>query len=289
MEKMFKNIAWIIIASIVCVALATLFGVLCGIDIGKLGEGAKNFKTIILITVLISGLVLIITSVTSFFTVREGGVKTTILAIGKYSRIQNIGPIVALGLAIAGMVINNEKLKEAGSETSSTGMIVLIVFFAASIGSTSFCGRGLKAYRKDKESFMYIAVSSFFVSIFMLAFLIVACFYMSKIGKLQEAGHAVGYAQAYSIFIVLADILSYFTLGLAAYFAHKYAPKVTMADADSKVLDDINVNISKLANNEKTNSKEEKDNVAKLREYKKQLDDGVITQEDFELKKKELL
>ena len=41
--------------------------------------------------------------------------------------------------------------------------------------------------------------------------------------------------------------------------------------------------------NEQTNDTTEKINIEKLKEYKKFLDDGIITQEEFEAKKKELL
>lgn len=50
-----------------------------------------------------------------------------------------------------------------------------------------------------------------------------------------------------------------------------------------------NVLISLVNNNSEKSNKEEKSVAEKIREYKKLLDDGIITQEEFEKKKDELL
>ena len=49
--------------------------------------------------------------------------------------------------------------------------------------------------------------------------------------------------------------------------------------------------LRKIAKQKETKQKEtvEKDNIEKLKEYKKLLDDGIITQEDFDKKKQQLL
>lgn len=56
-----------------------------------------------------------------------------------------------------------------------------------------------------------------------------------------------------------------------------------------KEANEIKPNVTKANTNKVKLEKNEKDDVSKLREYKKLLDEGIITSEEFELKKKQIL
>ena len=282
MEKKFKNIAWFSLASLACVAFATLFGMLAITSIKD--EGLKTLKTYLTIVILIAALVLVITNIMSFISLRNGEVKSTILSVAKQSRIQNIGPLLALVLSVLGIVV---PAVMDDKDPNRTLIILVVVTYALATFATAFNGRGLKAYRKDKETFSYIYVSSFITAVGLILFAIVSLICMVKIPKL-EGTHLVGYTIACSLFFILADVVSYVCLGIVTLYAQKMAPKLTLADADAKKLDDLNKNVEKLVNKD-TKENHETDNIAKLREYKQLLDDGVITQEEFNQKKKELL
>lgn len=285
MENKLKKLSWVIIGGITAIIIATLFGILALNEMKKAGQELNTFVTIGTTFVIISGIVSLISAITTFFTLRSGGIKTSIISLGRYSRVQNLGALVTFVLALIGLIKNHTVNNQSGIPS---GMMLLIISFVVALSTTGFAGRGLKAFRKDKESYMFICVSSFISAVAFLFFLIVAAVDTTKIGRIADIGHAVGFAQVYCVFAVLVDVVAYFTLGVGSYLVNKHAPNKTLADEDSESLKEIKEDLSKIAE-ARSNTNSQMDNISKLREYKRLLDEGVITQEEFETKKKELL
>ena len=289
MEEKLKKIAWINVAALGFVVIGAIFGVLAAFDLEKV-TGSSNLKYIILATVIVIAIILLVTGTMSFLSARNGNVKSSILATGKYSSIQNLGPTACFILALVGLIV---RANETDTDVNKGALFFLIGSFVIVLFALGFSTRGLKAYRKDKETFTFISFSSFFAVIALLVFGIGSVVAMLKIPGIENS-NAIGFLEVFAVMFTLADLLSYLCLGLMTLFAQKYAPKVTMADADSKAIYDLNENVNKLASNiEKKNEEEakpqEKDKFEQIREYKKLLDEGIISEEEFEEKKKELL
>ena len=248
----------------------------------KFTPDSDTLKYVMLAVVIIIAFVLALSSLVSFLSMRKGNIKSAILAIGKYTKIQNLAPFTSAVLALIGLFLG---AKKQGVDVNKGAIVFIVVTYFASIFTTAFSAKGLKAYRKDQESFSYISISSFIVVIALLLFGVGAAVAMSKIPGI-EGSHVVGYLEVFSIAFTLTDLLSYLALGISARYAEKYAPKTTIADADSNILSNIN---SKLDNISSEKPQMKVDPVEELRRYKALLDEGVITPEEFEDKKKQIL
>lgn len=284
MEKIGKKLSWLSLCTLIFVTLGTIFGCLVATEVGKYSDGGA-FKTIVLIIVLLAAAILVITNLIGFFTMRKGDLKTSLVAMGRQSSIQTIGPFLALILAIVGIFVS---ANEAGLQPNYVMVAILIVTFVAFGFVAGMNNRGLKAFRKDKGTYTYVATTSYIAAGILLVFGVVACVGMLQIPGL-DGTHVIGFAETFAIMFILANLVSYLSLGIFAFACEKYAPRVTMADADSADLSKINANVTKLVDNISTVPAKQTSNAEKLREYKSLLDDGIITKEEFEAKKKELL
>lgn len=279
MEKTCKRVSWISIVSIVVIVVGTIFGVLASLEF----KDDDFLKYGLMSVAILLGIVLTISNVVSFISMRQGNVKSSILSLGKHTKIQGIAPFAIFIFGIIG-VVNSPS--ESG-DVNYGAIVFLIVTFVLVLFVFGFNANGLKAYRKDKETYLYIAITSFLTVLALIVFMIGAGVAMAGVPA-AEGSHVVGYLETFAILFTVADTLAFLSLGIACVIGKKYAPKLTMADADAKKLDDISESINKLAQGG-VQSNGGKSNVEQLREYKKLLDEGIITKEEFENKKKELL
>lgn len=286
MENACKKVSWLNIVSIVVIVAGALFGVLASLEVDKSGDASLSvYKWLLMGVSILLAIILTISCVISFISMRQGNVKSVILALGKNTKFQSLAPFATMVLAVVGLV----NLAQQGQEVGGS-MVFVIVSYAVVVFAFGFNSNSLKAYRKDKETYSYTAITSFISVIALLVFAIGASIAMVNIPAV-EGSHLVGYLETFAILFTAADLLAYLMLGIVAIIAKKYAPKLTISDADASKLDDINNSIDKLAAAAQNNASSTKpvDNVTKLREYKKLLDEGIITKEEFEAKKKELL
>ncbi len=285
MEKISKRLSYLNLLSVIFVTIGTIFGILTAVELGNNVKDGAISRTIVLIVVLVAALALLITGITGFFTSRKGDVKTTLIATGRHSSIQGIAPLTAGILAIVGLSVS---ASESGKPVNTTLIIFIVVSYVLYLFVTSLNNRGISAFRKDKGTYTYIAVTSYISVVTLLVFAIVSSIGMFNIPGI-EGTHIVGFAEVFVIMFIMSALITHLNLALLATFAEKYAPKVTMADADSADLNKIADNVTKLVNNINTTPSKPSNNIEKIREYKALLDEGIITKEEFEAKKKELL
>lgn len=276
MENIGKKVAWIVIASMACIVAGAIFGIIAVANV----EGAdQTLKTVLMSLVGIVAIVSLISAIISLVGTRKGQVKTAVLASGRNSSIQSLAVIMAFVMAMIGLCNQNPM---------NQGMLAFVVItFVIAIFTSGLILKSLKGFRKDKENYTYTCTVAFIATGALLLFGVAAL-----IGCLQipPAGtkHVVGYLSAFALLFVLSDVLSFLSLAVLSKIAIKYAPKTTAADADAEVFNDITKSLNEIKEGQ-ASAKPAQDNVSKLREYKKLLDEGVITQEEFEKKKKELL
>jgi len=275
MDKICKKISWVNIASLVAILLGMIFGILA---INSLNGADSEVKYILIGVLVIVTVISLISGIISFFGMRKGEPKTAVLGMGRNSLIQLVGPITSFILGMMGLT---------SQEHVNNGMITfLAITFIIAAFTTSLIIKSMKGYRKDKETYNYTMVVSFIASAALLLFMIV-----SLIGQTQLKGlgssSTTGLLIVFCIMFCLSDILCYVGLGILTFYASKEAPTKTAADADARILDETLSEVKKINANKTSDST--MDNIAKLREYKKLLDEGIITEEDFEKKKQELL
>ena len=286
MEKISKKLSYICIGSAVSLLISVIFGILSYSELKKMYPDEQS-TIALLVVVLVTGISLMIVTVISFISMRKGNVKSAILAVGKYSKVQTLGPFACFIGSIVGIAIS---ANNAGEKLNTGGLVFIIVTFLILSFTFSLNSRGLKAYRKDKESFLYISTTAFITALAVAVFLVGAVVCMLKIPA-QEGSNFVGYVIVTAIFLTLTDLIAYVSLGLLAFFANKYAPKTTMADANAEDLTRIGEKIDQIAENQKveTPKSAEEDKYDKLAKLKKLYDDGVLTKEEFDEEKKKLL
>lgn len=282
MEKTCKKISWLVFVSAIMVVVGTIFGILAGVEAGKIGSGDGYVvaKYAIIAVALIAGIVAIITGVITFFSVRKGNVKNAIVATGRDSTVQGIGPLACFILAIIGCVNSGKSFNDIGGL-----LIFVIVAYVIVLFVTGMLLKGLRGFRKDKENYSYIKIISILSVVFLVIFMVATMITMFKVPSAGET-YLVGFIEVFAILFVVSNIIAYIALAIVAGVAEKNAPKTTVADADAETLHKMASDISDMKN---AKSVGQVDNVAKLREYKKLMDEGVITKEEFEAKKKELL
>lgn len=269
MENTCKKISWFNISSLASILLGMIFGIVAITSLPS--EVSQQTRYVFIGVLVIVTIVSLISGLITFFGMRKGQVKTSVLGMGRNSSIQLIGPFTAFVMGMIGL--NNQSSVNHGMVTFLSVTFVIMLF------ATGLCINSLRGYRKDKETYNYTYIVSFIAAVAILVFAVAA-----MIGQFQLPSsdtHYVGYLIAFSLLFSLSDLLCFIGLGILSFVATKKAPKVTMADADAATLDKI---VDRL-----DNKPQEMDNVTKLREYKKLLDEGVITQEEFDAKKKELL
>ena len=286
MEKISKKLSYICIGSAISLLISVIFGILSYSELKKLYPETQS-TIALLVVVLVTGISLMIVTIISFISMRKGNVKSAILSVGKYSKVQTLGPLACFIGSIVGIVIS---ANQEGTKLNSGGLVFIIVTFLILSFTFSLNSRGLKAYRKDKESFLYISVTAFITAVAVLVFLVGSIVCMLKIPS-QEGSNFVGYVIVTAIFLTLTDFFAYVSLGLLAFLANKYAPKTTMADANAEDLTRIGEKIDQIAENQKidTSKPADDDKYDKLAKLKKLYDDGVLTKEEFEEEKKKLL
>ena len=303
-----KKASWLNIVSIIVIVVGAVFGILSAVEFGKYTDGTSFLKWVLLVFSIALVIMLTISCVVSFKTMRDGNVKSSILALGKNAKFQATAPFASLVMALIGLISAYVEAYNNGLDTDGySGLIVfVIVAYIVTIFTFGFNSNSIKAFRKDKETYDYTAITSFICAASLIVFCVAAVIGMTKIPPVEN-NHAIGFLEAFIILYSAADLLAYVTLGVAAIIGKKYAPKLSMADADAAKLDDlaksinqINENLTKsnggatparpaAAPTQAPTKAAPMDNVAKLREYKKLMDEGVITKEEFEKKKKELL
>lgn len=294
MTKASKRMSWFVLSSLFIDLIAMIFGILAGIEFGKTVADSQVPKYAMLGATIIITIVLAISTLVAFFAMRNGEVKSAILALGKHTKIQLLAPLTCLVLGIIGLV---QPLGNGAPEQFDHGlMTALIVAYVIVLFVSGFNSRGLAAFRKDKESYGYIAVTSFIIVVALIAYCVIALLAMVKVPATTDS-HLVGYLETFAVLFTIGDGLAFASLGIIALIVKKYAPTTTMADADASTLTDINAGIQNL--NSMMSSKDggkdanpgaaKVDPVEEIRRYKKLLDDGIITKEEFEKKKKELL
>jgi len=283
MDKICKKLSWIVLVSVFISLVGVIFGILAGVEAGKVsdGDGGAVAKYAIIAVALIAGLVSIITGIITYFSSRKEQVKSVVVAMGRNSTVQGIGPLACFILACVGCGYSGKTFNEIG------GLVVFIVVsYIAVLFVTGLLVRGLKGFRKDKENYSFLKVVSILSGAFLLIFLIATMLTMFKVPSAAET-NLVPFIETFAILFVIANIIAYVVLAILAGFAEKYAPKTTIADADAAKLDQIANDIGDIKKGQTVQDDTEK--IAKIREYKKLMDEGIITKEEFETKKKELL
>ena len=297
MTKASKRFSWFVMLSLLVDAAGVVFGILAALEFDKVTNGNEIPKYLMMGATIIIGIVLLISTIVAFVAMRGGEVKSAILALGKHTKIQLLAPLTCLILGIIGILqplFNNNP-----NGVNLPLLMILIVAYVTVLFVSGFNARGLKAFRKDKESYGYISVTSFIIVGALIAYSVIAVIAMTKIPS-QESSNLVGYLEVFAVLFSIGDAIAFLSLGIMAQIVKKYAPKVTMADADAAKLDDLGRSIdnlsSKIAAGETKSAPQkeavkpaEKDPVAEIRKYKQLLDEGIITQEEFNKKKKELL
>ena len=284
MLKSSKRFSWVILLTLVIDAVGVVFGILAANEIGNISN--NDFVRYLLMGIsIVIAIVMAISTIVAFVAMRSGEVKSAILALGKHTKIQLLAPLTCLGLGIYGLV----EPATRGGQINYAFMMILVISYVVVLFVSGFNTRGLKAFRKDKESYGYISITSFIIVGALIFFCIVAAIAMTKIQPLSGHQNVVGYLEAFAILFSVGDIVAFFCLGVMAQIVKKYAPKVTMADADASKLDEINEGIKNLNTNAPKAAKKEVDPTEEIRKYKKLLDDGIITKEEFDAKKKEIL
>lgn len=289
LTKASKRFSWFILLSLVVDAFGVVFGIMAALEFPKITSGNEVPKYAMLGATIIIGIVLMISTLVAFFSMRNGEVKSAILALGKHTKIQLLAPLTCLVLGIIGIMQETER--DLGLLTTLIVAYVIVLFVSG------FNSRGLKAFRKDKESYGYISTTSFIIVAALIVYCIIATISMTKIPAQTET-HIIGYLEAFAILFTVGDAIAFLSLGIMAQIVRKYAPKTTMADADAAKLDELGKSIDKLSEKissdtpkapAKATSTPANDPTIELRKYKALLDDGIITQEEFNKKKKELL
>lgn len=298
MTKASKRFSWFVMLSLLIDAAGVVFGILAALEFDKVTNGNEIPKYLMMGATIIIGIVLLISTIVAFAAMRGGEVKSAILALGKHTKIQLLAPLTCLILGIIGILqplFNNKP-----NEVNLLLLMILIVAYVIVLFVSGFNARGLKAFRKDKESYGYISVTSFIIVGALIAYSVIAVIAMTKIPS-QESSNLVGYLEVFAVLFSVGDAIAFLSLGIMAQIVKKYAPKVTMADADAAKLDDLGRSIDNLSNKIAANDTKgaapqkeaakaaEKDPVTEIRRYKQLLDEGIITQEEFNKKKKELL
>lgn len=302
MLKACKNVSWIILLTLVVDAVGVLFGILAANELGKMidptGNGGDFAKYALMGASIIIAIVVAISTIVAFVSMRGGEVKSAILALGKHTKIQLLAPMTCLVLGIVGIV---KQATDSGSAPEYPLLMLLIVSYVIVLFVSGFNSRGLKAYRKDKESYGYISITSFIICAGLIFFCVIATIAMTKIPSSAD-NNLVGYLEVFAVLFTVGDVVAFFCLGVIAQIVKKYAPKVTVADADAAQLNEMNENIKAIARaqniqpqqpapaaQQNTPAPQAQDNVSELRRYKQLYDDGIITKEEFEAKKKQLL
>ena len=289
LTKASKRFSWFILLSLVVDAFGVVFGIMAALEFPKITSGNEVPKYAMLGATIIIGIVLMISTLVAFFSMRNGEVKSAILALGKHTKIQLLAPLTCLVLGIIGIMQETER--DLGLLTTLIVAYVIVLFVSG------FNSRGLKAFRKDKESYGYISTTSFIIVAALIVYCVIATISMTKIPAQTET-HIIGYLEAFAILFTVGDAIAFLSLGIMAQIVRKYAPKTTMADADAAKLDELGKSIDKLSEKissdtpkapAKATSTPATDPTIELRKYKALLDDGIITQEEFNKKKKEIL
>ena len=295
LTKASKRFSWFILLSLVVDAFGVVFGIMAALEFPKITSGNEVPKYAMLGATIIIGIVLMISTLVAFFSMRNGEVKSAILALGKHTKIQLLAPLTCLVLGIVGIL---QPLTWSPRGEVDMGLLTtLIVAYVIVLFVSGFNSRGLKAFRKDKESYGYISTTSFIIVVALIVYCVIATFSMTKIPAQTET-HIIGYLEAFAILFTVGDAIAFLSLGIMAQIVRKYAPKTTMADADAAKLDELGKSIDKLSEKistdtpkapAKATSTPANDPTIELRKYKALLDDGIITQEEFNKKKKEIL
>lgn len=289
LTKASKRFSWFILLSLVVDIVGVVCGIMAALEFPKITNGNEVPKYVMLGATIIIGIVLMISTLVAFFSMRNGEVKSAILALGKHTKIQLLAPLTCLVLGIIGIMQETER--DLGLLTTLIVAYVIVLFVSG------FNSRGLKAFRKDKESYGYISTTSFIIVAALIVYCVIATISMTKIPAQTET-HIIGYLEAFAILFTVGDAIAFLSLGIMAQIVRKYAPKTTMADADAAKLDELGKSIDKLSEKissdtpkapAKATSTPANDPTIELRKYKALLDDGIITQEEFNKKKKEIL
>lgn len=283
MENICKKLSWINLLTIVLVILATVFGCLAGDEVERAGADS-GLRSVLIVISLVAGIILLISSIVSFFTMRSGDAKSSIIALGKHTRIQFVAPLVIYILGAIGLA--NRSLSEG---PVSGSFIFLTVSFITLLFTYGFNSGGLRSFRKDKSSFSYLAITTFICIGALILFTIASSLAMKDIPAFAEGNHFVGYVITFAVLFMVADLVCYVLLASIAITAKRYAPSKTLGDVDANYIENINSASARFGTGYSHQANVERDNISVLREYKKLLDEGVITKEEFEKKKKELL
>jgi len=277
MEKMKKAVFWLLIASIGCIVLGAIFGF---IAIGTDASSGSNVttKSILIAIVLVVTIVEVISTIIALLSTRKNEIKTSILSIGRNSNVETLAVLTAFFLSVLGLCSQNP--------INGTMMGILITTFLVALFASSLIVNTLKGFRKDKENYGYCQIVSFIAFGALILFGIVA---LISCIQLNSNTAVPGLLSAFALLFVVADALSFLSLAFLSRIAVKTAPKVTMADADAAVLTGMNETLQEIKKAQNNSTTSNNGNFDKLREYKKLLDEGVITQEDYDAKKKELL
>ena len=279
LTKACKTISWFILISVAITLVAMVFGILGAKELQT--ETDNEFLKYLMIGIVsVTGIAMAISTIIAFTSLRGGDVKSALLALAKHSRVQFLAPTVGLFFGIVGCCQQ--------AEPDGAFITALIICYIVLVFVTGLNKNGLTGYRKDKETYSYIATTSFIVCVIFIIYLIMNGIAMSRIGGTGNS-HFVGYSITFIILFTLGDLVSFLLLGILTLFVKKYAPKTTMADADAKKLDDISEGIKEIKTAAVAPAAPTYDTADELRKYKALYDEGVITKEEFEKKKADLL
>ena len=284
MTKASKKFSWFVLLSLLFDVVGVVFGIMAALEFDKVTSGNELPKYMMMGATIIIGVVLSISTIVAFVAMRKGNVKSAILSLGKHTKIQLLAPLTCLVLGIIGIFQSKE-----GTQVNLGLLMILIVSYVIVLFASGFNARGLRAFRKDKETYGYISTTSFIIVGALLVYCIIATIAMTKIPS-QANSNLVGYLEVFAVLFTIGDAIAFLALGIMAQIVKKYAPKVTMADADASKIDDLGKSVDKLSEKiDSTPSSSNRDTVAEIRKYKELYDEGILTKEEFEKKKKELL
>lgn len=145
--------------------------------------------------------------------------------------------------------------------------------------------------RKRQEKFKELWKVIKWAIIYFPSFNVVVVFISILVYGITESNLS---ATIISIFVLLFDVVICFAINKYSNWGHMFDVKLksNKKKTENKKMNSTRSSYNKtetLSSINSTNSTNEKQSIEVLREYKKLLDDGIITNEEFDLKKKQLL